>query len=73
LQEYLLKNLMLSKICKFINLVKTLILFVLKSNNNLRLYIDYYNLNIIIIKKTLNCLINISLIVGLSFDDKFLM
>ncbi len=68
LQEYLLKNLTLNKIRKSISLVNTLILFILKSNNSLRLYINYYNLNIIIIKnkyflslikKTLNCLINI--------------
>jgi len=59
---------MLDKIYKFINLVNILILFVLKSNNCLRLYIDYCNLNIIIIKnkyslflieKTLDCLVNI--------------
>jgi len=68
LQEYLLKNLTLNKIRKSISLVNKLILFILKSNNSLRLYINYYNLNIIIIKnkyflslikKTLNCLINI--------------
>ncbi len=41
LQEYLLKNLTLSKICKFISLVNISILFVLKSNNSLRLYINY--------------------------------
>ncbi len=50
LQEYLLKNLTLNKIRKFINFVNALILFVLKSNNNLRLYVDYRNLNVIIIK-----------------------
>ncbi len=59
---------MLDKIYKFINLVNILILFVLKSNNCLRLYTDYCNLNIIIIKnkyslflieKTLDCLVNI--------------
>jgi hypothetical protein len=67
LQKYLLKNLTLSKIRKFISLVNMLILFVLKSDNSLRLYINYCNLNVIIIKnkyslslikKTLNCLIN---------------
>jgi len=50
LQEYLLKNLTLNKIRKFINFVNALIFFVLKSNNNLRLYVDYRNLNVIIIK-----------------------
>jgi len=37
LQEYLLKNLALNKIRKFINLVNISMLFVLKSDNNLRL------------------------------------
>ncbi len=37
LQEYLLKNLALNKIRKFINLINISILFVLKSDNNLRL------------------------------------
>ncbi len=37
LQEYLLKNLTLNKIRKFINLVNISMLFVLKSDNNLRL------------------------------------
>ncbi len=50
LQKYLLKNLTLSKIRKFISLVNMLILFVLKSDNSLRLYINYCNLNVIIIK-----------------------
>jgi len=67
LQKYLLKNLTLSKICKFISLVDILILFVLKSNNSLRLYINYCNLNVItinnkcslsLIEKTLNYLID---------------
>jgi len=50
LQEYLLKNLTLGKICKFIKFINASMLFVLKSNNSLRLYIDYCNPNIIIIK-----------------------
>jgi len=67
LQKYFLKNLALSKICKFISLVNALMLFVLKSDNNLRMCIDYYDLNVItiknkyslpLIKKTLNRLIN---------------
>ncbi len=68
LQKYLLKNLMLNRIYKFISFVNILILFVLKSNNILRFYINYCSLNIIIIKnkyflilikKILNYLINI--------------
>ncbi len=68
LQEYLLKNLALSKIRKSISFVNASILFVSKSDNSLRLCVDYCNLNIIIIKnryslslikKTLNCLIDV--------------
>jgi len=50
LQNYFLKNLILDRICKSINFVEISILFVLKSNSNFKLYIDYYNLNIITIK-----------------------
>ena len=68
MQEYLLKNLTLDKIRKFISFVNILMLFVSQSNNNLKLYINYYNFNVIIIKnkcslslikETLNRLINI--------------
>ena len=54
-------------ICKSINLIKILVLFVFKKNENLRLYIDYRELNAIIIKnrysfflinETFNYLIN---------------
>jgi len=68
LQKYLLQNLALGKICKFISLVNASMLFVLKSDNNLRLCVNYLNLNVItiknkcslsLIKKTLNRLINV--------------
>jgi len=68
LQEYLLKNLTLDKIRKFISFVNILMLFISQSNNNLKLYINYYNFNVTIIKnkcslslikETLNRLINI--------------
>jgi len=80
LQEYLLKNLTLNKICKFINLVNISILFILKSNNSLRLHINYCNLNTIIIKnkcslslikKTLDCLINIIYFTKLNFKNAY--
>ena len=80
LQEYLLKKLTLNKIRKSISLVNTLILFILKSNNSLRLYINYYNLNIIIIKnkyflslikKTLNCLIDIVYFIKLNLKNVY--
>ena len=65
---YLLKNLALSCIREFFNLVETSILFVFKKNNNLQLCVNYWDLNIIIIKnkcfflieKTLNRLINVA-------------
>ncbi len=80
LQKYFLKNLTLSKICKSINLVNILILLILKNNSNLRLYIDYYNLNIItiknrhslsLIKKTLNCLINVVYFTKLNLKNAY--
>jgi len=78
LQKYLLKNLVLNKIRKYINLINASMLFVLKSDNNLRLCVNYYNLNIIIIKnkcslslikKTLNRLINIIYFTKLNFKN----
>ena len=68
LRNYLLKNLALNRIRKFFNFVKTSILFVFKKNNNLRLCINYRDLNVIIVKnkyfflieKTLNRLINVA-------------
>jgi len=55
-------------------------LFVLKSDNNLKLYINYYNLNIIIIKnkcslslikKTLNRLINVVYFTKLNLKNAY--
>ncbi len=80
LQKYFLKNLTLSKICKSINLVNILILLILKNDSNLRLYVDYCNLNIIIIKnryslslikKTLNCLINVVYFTKLNLKNAY--
>jgi len=80
LQNYLLKNLILNRICKSINFVNILILFVLKSNNNLKLYINYCNFNIIIIKnryslslikKTLNYLIDTIYFIKLNLKNTY--
>jgi len=80
LQKYLLKNLTLNRICKSISFVDISILFVSKNNSSLRLYIDYYNFNIIIIKnryflflikKTLNCLINAVYFTKLDFKNTY--
>jgi len=80
LQKYLLKNLTLNKIRKFISLINASMLFVLKSNNNLKLCVNYYNLNAIIIKnkcslslikKTLNRLINIVYFIKLNLKNAY--
>jgi len=80
LQEYLLKNLALDRIRKFISLVNALMLFVLKSDNSLRLCINYCNLNVIIIKnkyslslikKTLNRLINVVYFTKLNLKNAY--
>jgi len=75
LQKYFLKNLILKRICKLISFVNIFILFVFTSNNNLKLYFNYCNLNTIIIKnkysnffikKILNYLINIAYFIKLN-------
>ncbi len=80
LQKYLLKNLALSKICKFISFINALMLFILKSNNSLRLCVNYRNLNVIIIKnkcslslikRTLNRLINVVYFTKLNFKNVY--
>ncbi len=77
---YLLKNLALNKICKFINSIDILILFILKNNSSLKLHIKYCNLNTItienryslsLIEKTLNCLINIIYFTKLDFKNTY--
>jgi len=80
LQKYLLKNLTLNKIYKFISLVNASMLFVLKSDNNLRLCVNYYNLNVItiknkcslsLIKKTLDRLIDVVYFTKLDFKNAY--
>jgi hypothetical protein len=80
LQEYLLKNLALNKIRKFISLINASMLFVLKSDNNLRLCVNYRNLNVIIIKnrcslslikKTLNRLIDVVYFTKLNLKNAY--
>jgi len=80
LQKYFSKNFTLSKICNSINLVNILILLILKNNINLRLYVNYCNLNIItiknryslsLIKKTLNCLINVVYFTKLNLKNHY--
>jgi len=80
LRKYSFKNLILDRIYKSISFVNISILFVLKSNNNLRLYINYFSLNIIIIKnkyslffikKILNSLIIIVYFIKLNLKNAY--
>jgi len=80
LQKYLLKNLTLNRIRKFISLANASMLFVLKSDNSLRLCVNYCNLNVIIIKnkcslplikKTLNRLIDAIYFTKLNFKNAY--
>ena len=50
LKDYLLKNLILNRIQKFISHANASMLFVLKKNDSFRLCIDYKELNTLIIK-----------------------
>ena len=79
LRNYLLKNLALNCIRKFFNFAETLILFIFKKNNSLRLCINYRDLNVIIIKnkcfflieKTLNRLINVAYFIKLNLKNAY--
>jgi len=80
LQEYLLKNLALSRICEFISPAGAPVLFVPKSDSSLRLCVDYRNLNIITIKnrcslslieKTLDRLIDAAYFIKLDFKNAY--
>ena len=50
LRNYLLKSLALNCIREFFSFAETSILFIFKKNNNLRLCVNYRDLNVIIIK-----------------------
>jgi len=80
LQEYLLKNLALNRIRKFISFVNASMLFVLKSDNSLRLCVNYCDLNVIIIKnkcflslikKTLDRLIDVVYFIKLDLKNAY--
>ena len=75
-----IKNFALNCIREFFNFAETLILFIFKKNNNLRLYVNYRNLNIIIIKnkcffslieKTLNRLIDVMYFTKLNLKNAY--
>ena len=78
MRNYFLENLILKCIRESINLIKIFVLFVFKKNKNLRLYIDYRELNAIIIKnyysfflinKIFNHLINITYFIKLNLKN----
>ena len=80
LKNYFLENLILKRIRESINSIKIFILFVFKKNKNLYLYIDYRELNAIIIKnyysfflidETLNHLINITYFIKLNLKNVY--
>ena len=50
LRNYLLKNLALNYIRKFVNFVEASMLFIFKKNNSLRFCVNYRDLNVITIK-----------------------
>ena len=74
-----MKNLALSRIREFFSFVKTLMLFVFKKNDNLRLCVNYRSLNVVIIKnkcfflieKTLNRLMNVVYFIKLDFKNVY--
>ena len=80
LRNYLLKNFALNRIREFFSFVKTSILFIFKKNDNLRLCVNYRDLNIIIIKnkyflflieKTFDRLINIAYFTKLNLKNVY--
>ena len=80
LRNYLLKNLALNRIRKFFNFVKTSMLFIFKKNESLRLCVNYWSLNAVIIKnkcffslikKTLNHLMNVVYFIKLDFKNVY--
>ena len=80
LKNYLLKNLTLNYIQKFISCANALMFFVFKKNDNLRLYVDYKELNVLIIKnkylfslidETLNRFVNVAYFIKLDFKNAY--
>ena len=80
LKNYLLKNLILNRIREFMSRASASMLFVFKKNNNLRLCIDYKELNALIIKKkylfslideTLNRFMSATYFIKLDFKNAY--
>ena len=80
LRNYLLKNLILNCIQKFMNRASALMFFVFKKNNNFRLCVDYKKLNALIIKnkcsfslinETLNRFISAAYFIKIDFKNAY--
>ena len=80
LKNYLLKNLILSRIREFTNRANASMLFVLKKNDNFRFCVNYKGLNALIIKnkcsfslidETLNRLMSAAYFIKLDFKNAY--
>ena len=80
LKNYLLKNLILNRIRKFISRANISMFFVFKKNDNLRLCVDYKELNALIIKnkysfslidKMLNRFVSVASFIKLNLKDAY--
>ena len=80
LKNYLLKNLILNRIQEFTSRASASMLFVFKKNDNFRLYVDYKELNALIIKnkcslllidETLNRLMSAAYFIKLDFKNTY--
>ena len=80
LRNYLLKNLILSRIREFTSRASASMLFVFKKNNNFRFCVDYKELNDLIIKnrcslllidETLNCFMSAAYFIKLDFKNAY--
>ena len=80
LKDYLLKNLTLNHIREFTSRANASMLFVFKKNDNFQLYVDYKELNVLIIKnkcsfslidETLNRLVSAAYFIKLDFKNAY--
>ena len=80
IKDYLLKNLTLNRIQEFMSRASTSMLFIVKKNDSFRLYVDYKELNALIIKnkcsfslidKTLNRFMNAVYFIKLDLKNAY--
>ena len=80
LKNYFDENLAFNKIKHFIVDIDSFVLFIFKNNDNLKLYVDYKNLNIVFFKnkyslsfidETLNRLINVAYFIKLNLKNTY--